>query len=276
MKTTNKLVALLLAMVMVLGMLPAATVHAHEHPHALVTNGVEEYPALELGVEYTANVEGTDHYVTFTPALSTQYRFVGLGDGDTVATLYGDQNAFIATGDDCYMHDHANSRQFCLTAVLEAGKTYVLQHRFYNSGTYGTYNVLVTHEHYYEGTVTTPNTCTEDGVMTYSCACGEAEPYTEVIPASHSYDDEGVCTVCGEVYLLTGECGENLTWEMDWNGNLTIKGTGDMYHYLVSYGSDKYPAPWYDYRDKVTTITVEMAAPPSATTPSTTASMPPS
>ena len=257
MKTTNKLVALLLAMVMVLGMLPAATVHAHEHPHALVTNGVEEYPALELGVEYTANVEGTDHYVTFTPALSTQYRFVGLGDGDTVATLYDEEDTFIASGDDCYMHDHANSRQFCLTAVLEAGKTYVLQHRFYNSGTYGTYNVLVTHEHYYEGTVTTPNTCTEDGVMTYSCACGEAEPYTEVIPASHSYDDEGVCTVCGEVYLLTGECGENLTWEMDWNGNLTIKGTGDMYHYLVSYGADKYPAPWYDYRDKVTTITVE-------------------
>ncbi len=155
------------------------------------------------------------------------------------------------------MHEHANSRQFCITAVLEAGKTYVLQHNYYNSGTVGTYNVLVTHEHYYEGTVTVPNTCTEDGVMTYSCACGEAEPYTEVIPAAHSYDDEGVCTVCGEVYLLTGECGENLTWEMDWNGNLTIKGTGDMYHYLVSYGGDKYPAPWYDYRDDVTTITVE-------------------
>ena len=255
MKTMNKLVALLLAAVMVLGMMPTMTTHAHAH--TVQPLGIEDYPALELGVEFEANIEGTDHYVTFTPELSTQYRFVGLGDGDTKATLYDDQNNVIASADDCYMHEHANSRQFCITAVLEAGKTYVLQHGYYNSGTTGTYNVLVTHEHYYEGTVTVPNTCTTDGVMTYSCACGEGESYTEVIPAAHSYDDEGVCTVCGEVYLLTGECGENLTWEMDWNGNLTIKGTGDMYHYLVSYGGDKYPAPWYDYRDDVTTITVE-------------------
>ena len=258
MKTTNKLVALLLAMVMVLGMLPAATVHAHEHPHALHTNGVEEYPALELGVEYTANVEGTDHYVTFTPALSTQYRFVGLGDGDTVATLYDDQNNVIANADDCYMHEHANSRQFCLNAVLEAGKTYVLKHSFYNRGTYGTYNVLVTHEHYYEGTVTVPNTCTADGVMTYACACGEGESYTEVIPAAHSFDDEGICTVCGAAYLITGQCGEDLTWELDWDGVLTIKGTGAMYDYTNAYGEENNPAPWYaDYASKITKLVVE-------------------
>ncbi|MBQ7230749.1 MAG: leucine-rich repeat domain-containing protein, partial [Oscillospiraceae bacterium] len=255
MKKLNKLVALLLAAVMVLGMMPAMTTHAHAH--TAQTQGIEDYPALELGVEFEAVIEGTDHYVTFTPEMSTQYRFVALGDGDTVATLYDDQNNQLASSDDCYMHNHPSTRNFCINAVLEAGKTYVLKHNYYNSGTTGTYNVLVTHEHYYEGTVTVPNTCTTDGVMTYACACGEGDSYTEVIPAAHSYDDEGVCTVCGHVYLLTGECGENLTWEMDWNGNLTIKGTGDMYHYLISYGSDKYPAPWYDYREDVTTITVE-------------------
>ena len=60
----------------------------------------------------------------------------------------------------------------------------------------------------------------------------------------------------------SGTCGENLTWEMDWNGNLTIKGTGDMYHYLVSYGGDKYPSPWYDFREDVTTIILPL--PPMA------------
>ncbi len=98
MKTMNKLVALLLAAVMVLGMMPAMTTHAHAH--TVQPLGIEDYPALELGVEYTANVEGTDHYVTFTPELSTQYRFVGLGDGDTKATLYDDQNNVIASADD--------------------------------------------------------------------------------------------------------------------------------------------------------------------------------
>ena len=54
------------------------------------------------------------------------------------------------------------------------------------------------HEHVWDaGTVTTPASCTEEGVMTYACtdeACGETK--TEPIPAAgHSYVD-GVCTVC--------------------------------------------------------------------------------
>ena len=38
------------------------------------------------------------------------------------------------------------------------------------------------HEHSYSSEATTPATCTQDGVMTYTCQCGET--YTEVIPAS--------------------------------------------------------------------------------------------
>ena len=29
----------------------------------------------------------------------------------------------------------------------------------------------------------------------------------------------------------SGKCGENLTWTLDGNGTLTIKGSGDMYRY---------------------------------------------
>jgi cell division septation protein DedD len=36
------------------------------------------------------------------------------------------------------------------------------------------------HEHNYKGEVTTKPTCTQDGIMTYTCECGET--YTQVIP----------------------------------------------------------------------------------------------
>ena len=49
------------------------------------------------------------------------------------------------------------------------------------------------------GEVTLAPTCTEPGVMTYSCTCGEGT-YTEEIPAAHTYDDDcdSDCNVCEE------------------------------------------------------------------------------
>ncbi|MCD7917816.1 MAG: hypothetical protein LUF84_05095, partial [Clostridiales bacterium] len=51
------------------------------------------------------------------------------------------------------------------------------------------------HSHSYTAEVTVAATCTEDGVMTYTCACGDS--YTEVIPATGHHYVNGVCTVCG-------------------------------------------------------------------------------
>jgi len=49
-----------------------------------------------------------------------------------------------------------------------------------------------------EGVVTKAPTCTEPGEITYTCDdCGAAK--TKVVPAAgHNYDENGVCTVCGE------------------------------------------------------------------------------
>ena len=55
------------------------------------------------------------------------------------------------------------------------------------------------HTHTYTATVTTPATCTEPGVMTYTCADGD-DTYTETIPATGHVDDnnDGHCDACGE------------------------------------------------------------------------------
>lgn len=64
-------------------------------------------------------------------------------------------------------------------------------------------------EHTYEGVVTTEATCTEDGIITYTCTvCGDS--YSEVISATgHSYawainsdsQPEKACTACGDVLV---------------------------------------------------------------------------
>lgn len=49
----------------------------------------------------------------------------------------------------------------------------------------------------------------------------------------------------------SGICGDNLTWELDYKGVLTISGKGDMYDY------DKATMPWYDYRTNIKSVTIE-------------------
>lgn len=69
------------------------------------------------------------------------------------------------------------------------------------------------HEHQYSANLTTNPTCTEEGVMTYTCSCGDS--YTEPYPKlEHQYEkeitreatcaEEGettyTCTLCGDAY----------------------------------------------------------------------------
>lgn len=72
------------------------------------------------------------------------------------------------------------------------------------------------HEHKYAVNLTTDPTCTEEGVMTYTCECGDT--YTEPFPAlGHQYESETTkeatcieegeetftCTLCGDTYVET-------------------------------------------------------------------------
>ena len=56
---------------------------------------------------------------------------------------------------------------------------------------------------------------------------------------------------CGATIVDSGKCGENLTWELDSEGTLTISGTGEMDSYQLK-SNGNYPSldtgsPWMDH-----------------------------
>ena len=77
---------------------------------------------------------------------------------------------------------------------------------------YESYTEVDVHTHEYKSEITTEPTCTETGVLTFNCECGDS--YTEEIPAAgHIYTDTVVpptetekgytlhtCSVCGDSY----------------------------------------------------------------------------
>jgi len=78
-------------------------------------------------------------------------------------------------------------------------------------GTVTYYSTDLGCNHEYVGEVTTAATCTEDGVMTYTCGnCGES--YTEVISATgHAWDEGTVTTAptCATAGVMTYTCANN-------------------------------------------------------------------
>ena len=69
------------------------------------------------------------------------------------------------------------------------------------------------HTHEYTTAVTAEPTCTEDGILTYTCECGDT--YTEAIPApGHSYEPavtDPTCTEAGFTTHTCTVCGDVLT-----------------------------------------------------------------
>lgn len=70
------------------------------------------------------------------------------------------------------------------------------------------------HKHEYTANLTTNPTCTEEGVMTYTCSCGDS--YTEAYPKlEHQYEGkvtrEPNCAVEGEMTYTCTLCGDSYT-----------------------------------------------------------------
>ncbi len=106
-------------------------------------------------------------------------------------------------------------------------------------------------------TVDKAATCTEDGSKSHHCTGCDAKKDITVIKATDHITSNWIinnetntkhkeCTVCGKVLetqpiatiVDSGTCGENLTWELDDKGVLTISGTGDMADYNYRHSSE--------------------------------------
>ena len=250
MRNARKVLAFVLAFVLVLGMLPAASAQG------IHTHGIEEYPVLNLNEETLVAISesGMTVYMTFTPEVTAEYTFKSIDahQDDPQGYLYDADMNLLA-----YHYDNGPiDFNFTLTHELEAGKTYVYAVNLYNQYYVRDILVILTgdlpSEHNYVGVVTTEPTCESDGVMTYTCTeCGDS--YTEVIPGGHTYEN-GVCTRCGEEYLITGVCGDNANWQLNGSGVLTVSGTGAMYDFSYIYEP---MIPWTDHLEEIQTVVIE-------------------
>ena len=236
-----------------------------QQPIRINSSSLEDSPVLPLDEVTDAVVTEEDYrrIFQFTPEFTDAYTFCSLSDDDTYGMLAG-PDGIVLYGDD----DSGEGYNFSITAVLKAGVTYYLSAEFYY-GTGGVIPVKLTVEHQVSEIILQPATCTDDGVKAIQCEyCGEG--YTEVIPAGHDWDATGTCRGCGEVYLITGSCGDDLTWALDWSNTLTISGTGQTWDFIPfdawrgtnfmdidesQYNGQK--APWWEYVDQIEQLVIE-------------------
>ena len=94
----------------------------------------------------------------------------------------------------------ADEENFTVTIQLNSSEDFVMENKasstIYVNGVTIVYAKKGVHVHEFTETITTPATCTEAGVKTFACECGQGT-YTEVIEALGHDFVKGVCSVCG-------------------------------------------------------------------------------
>ena len=159
MRNATKLLAFVLAFVLVLSMVPMAsaqTVHTH---------GIEEYPEIFANEEVLVSIgePGLTVYMRFTPTVTAEYTFAS-HDTDWRAPqgyLYDAEMNLLAKHEDNGFNPSLgyNDLNFTLVYTMEAGTTYILAVNLYNVNYIGEFLVSLTadlpSEHNYVGEVTT-------------------------------------------------------------------------------------------------------------------------
>ena len=115
----------------------------------------------------------------------------------TNATYLGHLKTALTNSGYEFTADEAN---FTATIQLNSTEDFVLENKasstIYVNGVSIVYAKKGVHVHEFTETITTPATCTEAGVKTFACECGQGT-YTEVIEALGHDFVKGVCSVCG-------------------------------------------------------------------------------
>lgn len=145
-------------------------------------------------------------YVAFVPERSCYYTFSSYGDLDTFCELFDSNYYILASGDD------ADDQNFSLYTFLDAGKSYILNVRIYDSGV-GTFEIDVENTHGYQA-VDTPPTCVAEGYTTYTCTVCGATDTEEMELAEHQYGTivtPPSCTIPGYTTHTCFICGADYT-----------------------------------------------------------------
>ena len=94
--------------------------------------------AVNVQADATINNAGTSCYFAFTPNESGYYAFYSISDADTYGYIM-DENANTLASDD----DDGDGSNFKIKYLMEAGKTYILQARYYSSKKTGNFGVCI-------------------------------------------------------------------------------------------------------------------------------------
>ncbi len=94
----------------------------------------------------------------------------------------------------------------------------------------------------------TPPTCGTE------CFFGVDKSIPVYVPVGSvaSYKKKGEWADFYNIIIASGTCGDNLTWVLDGDGVLTIKGTGKMTEWVQGKN-----VPWYDYRASIKSVVIE-------------------
>ncbi|MBQ3182710.1 MAG: InlB B-repeat-containing protein [Clostridia bacterium] len=162
-----------------------------------------------------------------TGIMVQDFNYITDGDGYTVLgpgdyTEYADANGNLRKNKECYtgLASIPTGAEQTLagwnTESDGSGMFYAIGEEYDVTEPLTLYAMWGEAEHVHKYTATeSPATCTEDGVITYTCKCGDS--YTEVIPAiGHSYDEGSTTTVptCTEDGVKTftcANCGDTYT-----------------------------------------------------------------
>lgn len=169
-------------------------------------------PKLEKVTIYNKNCEIAETAISI---YSTIYGYSG-STAETFANTYGYN--FVSIDTPCE-HTYSND---CDTSCNICGET----------------RETGAHD-YSEWTVTKEAGCNKTGLRERVCSiCGDVDKeIIEMLPHTDE-DEDGICEVCNKQfeikYPMHGVCGDNLTWELNDEGVLTIEGAGAMYDFKES------------------------------------------